>query len=199
MPARGLDQCAYLVDGVLRLAAEGVDTVPALSQVLGISEQIVSDSVADQLFLNRLVRTNLEGGLLKLTAVGTELARDMASVLPREEVLGYGFDMMMRRVTAFPSGILMTATQANQNGLRRLPQATNLVGDGDLTAADLNQLLRESTYSRSEVEILDCRRILQQASCSCQLSYLSSRIQLPPNFKLASSSKGKLAGNTSFN
>lgn len=148
---------------VLRLAAEGVDTVPTLSQVLGISEQMVADSVADQLFLNRLVRTNMDGGLLKLTAVGTELARDMAAVLPREEVLGYGFDLMMKRVTAFPRGILVTATQANQNGLRRLPQGTNLVGEGDLTAAHLNQLLREGMHSRSEIEILDCRRILQQA------------------------------------
>lgn len=151
---------------VLRLVAEGVDTVTLIAQVLGIDEKLVSATVADQLVVDRLVRIDSPDGTLhlRLTPTGLDIARDMAAVVPREEIVGYAFDLLMKRVTAYPRSLLINPQQSAARGLRRLPKAVATVGNGDVTAAALNQLLFERRSDDSAVEILACRRVVQKAS-----------------------------------
>lgn len=151
---------------VLRLVAEGVDTVALIAQVLGIDEKLVSATVADQLVVDRLARIDGPDGTLhlRLTPTGLDIARDMAAVVPKEQIVGYAFDLLMKRVTAYPRSLLINPQQTAARSLRRLPKAVTTVADGDVTAAALNQLLFERRSDESAVEILACRRVMQKAS-----------------------------------
>jgi hypothetical protein len=150
----------------LRLVEEGVDTPALLAQVLGLDEKLVASTVADQLVLDRMARVSVADGTsrLRLTSIGSEMSRDLAAVTPKEQVLGYAFDLLTQRVTAYPRSLLVNAQQASALGLRRLPKVISSVGDGDITPAALNALLAERRPGESAIEILACRRVKQRAS-----------------------------------
>jgi hypothetical protein len=157
---------ALLDEFVLRLVAEGIDTVEVIASVLGIGDELVSATVADQLVLDRLALVGARDGssLLRLTAVGQDVAHELAAVSPREEIIGYSFDMLMGRVTAYPRSMLVSAQQVTAMGARRLPKNFATVTESDVTPSALNQLLAERSSDDSLVEILACRRVRHRAS-----------------------------------
>ncbi|MFC7650478.1 hypothetical protein ACFQX6_66645 [Streptosporangium lutulentum] len=132
---------------MLRLCAQGVDTIPDIAAVLGMSDEIVRDSVAQHLSIENLdYRPDHRGTrIISLTAAGTRAVDDLETTAPQRIDLPHAFDRLLWVPSTQRRNDLITRGDAMVRGVLLLPSArTHEVTTQEVTPRTLNRMLAAS-------------------------------------------------------
>ncbi|MFD3621494.1 hypothetical protein ACFWWT_41105 [Streptomyces sp. NPDC058676] len=145
-----------LEEFVLRLVDHHVTTPPGIAGVLGVPKPMVDQTVAvlfgsDDL---RWARPSADGTghSLRLTDKGHLTAQKAASLAPVRVNQPLVFDQMLWKAAPYDRRTTIPRGQAEEDGMIVLPVArSGPLDDGDITAAEITALLRESGITDREV------------------------------------------------
>lgn len=147
-----------LEEFVLRLVSAGVTTEDTITGFLGVSERMVTQTIADHFGHDNLTYGPAVGDVppeqrpLRLTSRGALTARDLASITPKDLSLPLVFDQLLGRVKPYDRNMIITRAQAEDSHLLLLPASRSApVQAGDVTASEINALLRDRGDVRREV------------------------------------------------
>jgi hypothetical protein len=152
---------------VLRLLAEGIDSESGIAEVLGLESALVTSTVADQMVAGFVTRSRLGDGtfILRLTSHGVQAARELADITPKQVALSYAFDLLVRRLTAYPRAWFINSGDVRRGVFRKLPMRSDIVDAGEVTVRALNRLVSgRGIRNDSRLEILSCQRVSQRAN-----------------------------------
>jgi hypothetical protein len=137
---------------ILRFVAQGVDDPVEIAAVLGLDENHILEAAAAQVSAENLRQTL--NGKLRLTTLGVEAARDLASVQPVDRPLPVAFDRLAWRMAEYSENDLVEKQAAKDAGMRILPAERNArIGVDDIPVADFNSMLKSD-----KLQILRVRR-----------------------------------------
>lgn len=137
---------------VLRFVSQGVDAPADIAAILGLDETHILDAAAAQVSAENLRRTL--DGKLRLTTLGVEAARELASVQPVDRPLPVAFDRLVWRIADYSEADLIEKQAAKDAGMRILPAEKNArIGVDDIPVADFNSLLKSD-----KLQVLRVRR-----------------------------------------
>jgi hypothetical protein len=156
-----------LEEFVLRLVSAEVTTEEEIAGFLGVSQEMVTQTIADHFVADNLsfAPTGYGGPSghqqLRLTARGTMTARELASITPKDLSLPLIYDQLLCKVKPYDRSAIIRRRDAENDGLLLLPSArSSPVENSDVTASEINALLRD----RGDVhrEVLLVKRVSQQ-------------------------------------
>lgn len=137
---------------ILRFVSQGVDAPVDIAAILGLDENHILEAAAAQVSAENL-RLTLNGKL-RLTTLGVEAARELASVQPVDRPLPVAFDRLVWRIAEYSETSLVEKQVAKDSGMRILPAERNArIGVDDIPVADFNSMLRSD-----KLQILRVRR-----------------------------------------
>ena len=137
---------------VLRFVSHGRDAPADIAAILGLDESHILDAAAAQISAENLRGTH--DGKLKLTTLGVEAARELASVQPVDRPLPVAFDRLVWRIADYREADLIEKKVATEAGIRILPAERNArIGVDDIPVADFNSLLKSD-----KLQVLRVRR-----------------------------------------
>ncbi|MFE7332316.1 hypothetical protein ACFU8W_47190 [Streptomyces sp. NPDC057565] len=151
---------------VLRLVNSKVTTEQAVTGLLGVPERMVTQTVAQQFSDDYLTYALPRPGAdpatrnLRLTGRGEQTAREMAAITPVRVEQPLVYDQLLGKAKPYDRHTLIPRGQAEDQAMLLLP-ATNSgpVEMGEISAADINALLRER--GNNDREVLQVRGITQ--------------------------------------
>lgn len=154
---------------VLRLVDHKVNSQRGISGVLGLSERMVDQTVADLFHSDSLKWAPLARGAdpgnrtLRLTDRGRVTVQKAAAVAPVRVNQPLVYDQMLWKVAPYDRHTTLRRGQAEDDGLIMLPAArSGPVDDNDITAADITALLRDN--GTTDREVLQVKTITQAPS-----------------------------------
>ena len=154
---------------VLRLVNGKVTSEVAITGVLGLPERMIQQTIADQFSADLLAYgpPNPTGPSsaksLRLTPRGEETARELAAVTPVRVNQPLVYDQLLRKARPYDRHAVIPRRQAEEDGMLLLPSAQDgPLATTDISAADINTLLRERGVS--DREVLQVRAITQTKS-----------------------------------
>ncbi|MEV3854991.1 hypothetical protein AB0J38_11770 [Streptomyces sp. NPDC050095] len=146
---------------LLRLVNNGVSSENAISGLLGLPDRMVTQALAQQFSQDYLAYGRPRHGKdttvkpLRLTRRGEQAARDHAALTPARVDQPVVYDLLLSKVRPYHRNTLIPRGQAEDQGVLLLPAAhTGTVETGDITAEDINALLRESGNTRRDVLLI---------------------------------------------
>lgn len=138
---------------ILRFVAQGVDAPTEIAAILGLDETHIIDAAAVQVSEGNLRQTR--NGKLRLTALGVEAARELASVQPVDQPLPVAFDRLVWHIADYSEIDLVEKQAAKDVGMRILPAEKNAhLGVDDIPVADFNSMLKSD-----KLQVLRVRRV----------------------------------------
>ncbi|MFF9074522.1 hypothetical protein OIU91_41090 (plasmid) [Streptomyces sp. NBC_01456] len=164
--AQDRKRLALLDEFVLRLVNNKVPSEASIAGMLGLPERMVSQTVADHFSADNLTYTLPAPGQpsstrnLRLTARGEQTAREMAAITPVRVDQPVVYDQLLGKVRPYDRHTVIPRGQSEETDTLMLPAAhAGLVEIGDISAADINALLRER--GNTDREVLQVRGISQ--------------------------------------
>ncbi|MFE0030226.1 phospholipase D-like domain-containing protein [[Kitasatospora] papulosa] len=146
---------------LLRLVNDGVSSETAITGLLGLPDRMVTQTLAQQFSQDYLAYGLPRPGAepksrpLLLTRRGEQAARDHAAIAPARVNQRIVYDQLLRKVRPYERNILRPRGQAEEEGVLLLPAAhQGPIATGDISADDINTLLRESGNSRRDVLLI---------------------------------------------
>jgi hypothetical protein len=144
---------------VLRLVSVNVTDHVEIAAFLGVSEDLVDKTLADQ-FAAGTIRYSSASRLLGLTPAGKNVVTELAAIRPTEKQLSIVFDRLTWSVTSYPRHSLMKKGEAEGQGYIILPASrTTRISTEDITAPGVNALLQRTSFLGSQVEVLRVKRV----------------------------------------
>ncbi|MER5985601.1 phospholipase D-like domain-containing protein [Streptomyces sp. NPDC001787] len=163
--AQDRKRLALLDEFVLRFVNNKVPSETAIAGMLGLSERMVSQTVADHFSADNLtyaLPAPSQPGIrtLRLTARGEQTAREMAAITPVRVDQPVVYDQLLGKVRPYDRHTIIPHGQAEEAGMLILPAVHGaLVEIGDISAGDINALLRER--GNTDREVLQVRGVTQ--------------------------------------
>ena len=147
-----------LEEFVLRLVSADVATEEGISGFLGLASSMVTQTIADHFSHDNLAYATAALGTppaqqpLRLTSRGAQTARDLASITPQDVSLPLVYDQLLSKIQSYDRSAIISRRQAEDDSLLLLPPArTRPVETSDVTASEINALLRDRGDSGREV------------------------------------------------
>ncbi|MFC8274302.1 hypothetical protein ACFUJR_17585 [Streptomyces sp. NPDC057271] len=151
---------------VLRLVNNKVTTEQAISGLLGVPERMVTQTVAQHFsddyltYARPLAGADPAGRNLRLTGRGEQTARELAAITPVRVEQPLVYDQLLWKARPYDRHTVISRGQAEEQDMILLPAAkSGPVESGDISAADINALLRER--GNNDREVLQVRGITQ--------------------------------------
>ncbi|MFI5705171.1 phospholipase D-like domain-containing protein [Streptomyces xanthochromogenes] len=151
---------------VLRLVNSKVTTETAIAGLLGLPERMVNQTVAAHFSADRLDHSQPGPGqppgarTLRLTPRGQETAREMAAITPVRVSQAVIFDQLLGKAKPYDRRTVIPRRDAQDTDMLLLPAThSGPVEMSDISAADLNSLLRER--GNSDREVLQVKDVTQ--------------------------------------
>ncbi|MGW4891024.1 phospholipase D-like domain-containing protein [Kitasatospora sp. NPDC004240] len=151
---------------VLRLVNNKVTTEQAITGLLGVPERMVTQVVAqhfsDDYLTYALPRPGADPAYrnLRLTGRGEQTARELAAITPVRVEQPLVYDQLLWKARPYDRHTVIPRGQADEHDMILLPAAkSGPVESGDISAADINALLRER--GNNDREVLQVRGLTQ--------------------------------------
>lgn len=154
-----------LEEFTLRAVESGLSSEGDIGLLLGLGAEIVSATVADLMQRDYIARKIASDGKwrIALTPLGIGAAKELSAVSPTRTQIGFAFDRLKWRVTAFRRGDLISHTEASERGMRILPGHPSDLSEADFAPQALNRLLSNDEESEDRIEILVVQKMTPKA------------------------------------